>query len=233
MNKETNLDRIREWAKAILYIDIKETGTPFIASHPFTSSWFTMGENGKVMDLHDPEALQKWREELKQQIDEADLIQLFLHLNSPYILTFLKNTWMHMSADDLGTILNNFWRMQENISGDKNITATEIVTMFKTANKETLMDEEERERYAALPDMITVYRGVTDHNKGKKEAFSWTTDKKIAEWFANRFDTGTGEIWMLTVPKKRVLCAFGGEEKELIVNLYGFGGIKEMIIEKI
>ena len=42
MNKiETDLEKIKEMAIAFLMVDIEPTKVDFIASHPFTSSWFS------------------------------------------------------------------------------------------------------------------------------------------------------------------------------------------------
>lgn len=231
MSKETNLANIKAIAKQFLYVDIAETQVPFVASHPFTNSWFTMlpGREG-IVDLHDPEDARKWREEITSLVDKSTLFEVFMMMNRPYILNFLKFVAHDMSAEDLGKILGSFWQDIEQISLDASMTGEELVKLFERADKNTLMNEEERGVYHSLPEEVTVYRGVTSYNRKKKRAFSWTTDKRVAKWFANRFDTGTGEIWTMTVPKDRILCVFDGREKELIVNLYGYKG--KMSIEK-
>ena len=48
------------------------------------------------------------------------------------------------------------------------------------------MDEEERKALAALPDRLTIYRGV-HIKKGTLRGLSWTLDRERAEWFANRW----------------------------------------------
>ena len=91
------------------------------------------------------------------------------------------------------------------------------------------MNEEELLVYESLPEEVTVYRGVTSYNRKKEKALSWTLDYEKAVWFANRFSTGTGEVWTMTVPKKRILYYFDGcNEQEAIVDLYRFKGKKEV-----
>lgn len=232
MKKHTNMDRVRDAAITFLNVDIQETKFPFVASHPFTSAWLTMSMTGELLDLHDPAPAKRWREALKKKIQTADLISLFYMMNKPYILTFLDFVEKDLSAEDLGLLLGTCWQLIEQISLDKAVTGERIVNMFKRAAKNTLMDERERAIYDSLPEYVTVYRGVTNYNKRKKRALSWTTKREIAEWFANRFNTGTGEIWTLTVPKDRILCAFEGRESEVIVNLYGYKDVDQMIIER-
>ena len=44
------------------------------------------------------------------------------------------------------------------------------------------MDYDELNYFSNLPEKITIYRGGVS-----KRGISWTLDKYIAEWFANRF----------------------------------------------
>lgn len=220
--KKTDLEEIKSVARAFLYVDIAETRVGVVATHPFTNSWLVWLQGHEFIDLHDEKNAAEWRKRIGQLIDEADLIGVFLLLNPPYILNFLKYTARYMSDEDLGRVLGGFWNRIEQISLDTSVTGQNIISWYKRADKKTLMDEEERAVFNSLPDEVTIYRGVTSHNRRKKKAFSWSVDKKIAEWFAKRFSTGTGEVWKLTVPKERILSYIGGTEKEVIVNLYGY-----------
>lgn len=66
-----------------------------------------------------------------------------------------------------------------------------------------------------LPDTpVTVYRG------GVKRGFSWTTDIKVAEWFAKRYN-GDGVIWVATVTKNDIIGYYDGRnEKEVIASYH-------------
>ena len=233
----TDMDAVRSMAVKFLYVDIAETKMGFIASHPFTNSWVTSlpkdGERfGEMVDLHNEDSAERWREHLREQIDRADLLHIFMMMNKPYILNFIKFIEPYLNDSDLGYVLGSWWMMIEQISLDDSITGQDIVEWFTRADKDKLMDEEDRASFDALPDMVTVYRGVTSHNKKQKKAFSWSTSRKTAEWFANRFQTGTGEVWTLTVPRERILCSFEGRgEHEVIVNLYGFN--EKPLVEKV
>lgn len=229
--KKTNLDAIRQVAVAFLYTEIHETGIVFVASHPFTDRWETYMLDSEWGDLHDSKTARKWREIIEKQLKKSDLFGIFVMMNRPYILNFLKFVEGYMSDEDLGTILGSFWSNIEQISLDDSVTGKELVKWFQRADKNTLMEEKARKRYEALPETVTVYRGVTSYNEKETKALSWTTDKEIAEWFAKRFATGTGKIWTLEVPKERILCVFDGKEKEIILNLYGFK--KKISVEKV
>ena len=222
-HKNTNLARVKDIAKAFLYTDIKSTKIEFVASHPFTNTWHTFLPNEiGVVDLHDEVCAYKWRKSLEGFIEQGDLLGIFSLMNKAYLLTFLKHTFDYISDLDLGRILSRYWQSIEQISSDNNVKSNDIRKFFKTANKYTLMNEEELKAFERLDSYVEVYRGVTSYNRKRKNAFSWTTDKETAQWFANRFGTGTGEVWTITVPKKRILCLFEGREKELVVDLYGY-----------
>ena len=228
--KHTNLEKARGVAKNFLYVDIAETRVPFVASHPFTNSWFAVLPGEGIVDLHEPEMAKKWRERKASVIEGSSLRDIFLMLNPAYILNFLKFVADDLSAEDLGKVLGGHWQNIEYTSFDRSMTGKQLLALFKKADKEHLMNEEERKVFSLLPETVTVYRGVTSHNRRITKAVSWTTDKEVARWFANRFDTGTGEVWTITVPKERILCAFEGREKELIVDLYGYK--EQMTVEK-
>jgi len=47
------------------------------------------------------------------------------------------------------------------------------------------MTDEERAQVDPLPARVTVYRGANSFNK--PSGLSWTLDREVAYWFANRF----------------------------------------------
>lgn len=236
--KKTDMKAIRDIAKCFLYVDIQETQFPFIASHPFTNNWITLlgsteghnKNNDELVDLHDEENLKKWRKMIEERIDKDNLTYILMMMNKPYILNFLEFAEQYISDEDLGTVLNNFWQHIEQIS--LNNSNRMLLKLFKRADKNTLMQDEERLIFNNLPEQVTIYRGVTNYNKRNKKALSWTLDREQAEWFANRYNTGTGEVWTMTVPKERILCCFEGREKEVIVNLYRLKD-KDILIENL
>lgn len=200
------ISKIREMAKFFADIPIYDTRVGGVASHPFTNTWITgiYDKDRKLtfVDLRKEDEQAKWREQIKATIEESDLRGICLMLNKPYILTFISYIESMLSDEELGMILGTFWTAIENITGDSNVNGMEIVKWFKRADKKSLMNEEELLVYESLPEEVTVYRGVTSYNRKKEKALSWTLDYEKAVWFANRFSTGTGEVWTMTVPKK-------------------------------
>ena len=203
------ISKIREMAKFFADIPIYDTRVGGVASHPFTNTWITgiYDKDRKLtfVDLRKEDEQAKWREQIKATIEESDLRGICLMLNKPYILTFISYIESMLSDEELGMILGTFWTAIENITGDSNVNGMEIVKWFKRADKKSLMNEEELLVYESLPEEVTVYRGVTSYNRKKEKALSWTLDYEKAVWFANRFSTGTGEVWTMTVPKENPL----------------------------
>ena len=81
--KTTDLDFIKDRAKALIYFDIEETSLSFIVRHPYTDSWFASLEvdgEKKIADLHDPVMLQLWRNKLEKLIDEPLPNLILLHI---------------------------------------------------------------------------------------------------------------------------------------------------------
>lgn len=233
---ETNITGIRETAKAMLFLDIAETKLPFVASHPFTNTWIT-GKNSKdgftLIDLHDSKMLMEWRESKAKEIDNSNLLHIFMMMNKPYYLTFIKFVESHLNREELGEILREVWCMIEQISGDVNVSSRDIIRMFKKADKKYLMSDMERSTIESMPSLVTVYRGVTSYNRKNKNALSWTIDREKAEWFSNRFQTGTGEVWSLKIPKNLILCYFGerGTEEEVIIDVFN-ADMSKVVITK-
>lgn len=237
MKRQTRIEEVRSIAKSLLYIEIAPTKLSYIASHPFTNTWDTVlprEKDGKTLiefvDLREADGQRQWREVLENRIKESSLFEILSMLNKPYILTFLKYTKGAINNEDLGDCLRRSWKLIENISTDVNVSGSELVSMFKRADKKTLMEENEVAFLNGLPDTVTVYRGVTKVNHTRQKALSWTVDYQTAVWFANRFrnyetESGIHEVWTVTVPKERILASFTEDGKdnegEVIVNLYG------------
>lgn len=236
MKRQTSIEDVRNVAISLLYVDIVPTRISFIATHPFTDAWdvaIPKEKDSKIavefLDLRNEEQRKEWRSYKKKKIEKASLIEILLMLNKPYILTFLKFAKGYISNKDLGECLHCSWKSIENISTDVNVSGSELVAMFKRADRDTLMDKEEAKFYESLPDTVTIYRGVTKVNRTNQKALSWTLDYERAVWFANRYrdyekEQAIHEVWKLNVPKERILATFTTDGKDnegkVVVNLY-------------
>ena len=207
---------IRAVAQGLLDIEVKRTDIDFIVSHPFTNSIF-VGVKGEFVNvLEEPD---KWKKFTSEKIKEADLLDLLLMIIPPYQLLFINLIESALSDKELGELIDACWQGVEDISGDVNVSGKDLVKLLKRADKSTLMEQDELDKFNSLPDVIILYRGVTTYNKNRKKAMSWTDDKEKALWFANRFKSDEKELWTITVPKSQILACFN-YENEFIVDMF-------------
>lgn len=97
--------------------------------------------------------------------------------------------------------------------------------LFSTDKKqrEVLMNPDEREFLASLPDKITIYRGgsVTEQ-KTKKYGISWTLNREVAEQFAN-VKTIRDKKEMIVIEKEinksEVIAYFNQRQEEEIIYI--------------
>ena len=91
-----------------------------------------------------------------------------------------------------------------------------IDTFKSIRNTKLLMDYDELNYFSNLPEKITIYRGGVS-----KRGISWTLDKYIAEWFANRFKAINkgGQLFEKKVYKDNCIAYFNDREEEEIIYL--------------
>ena len=113
MLRETDLLRVKLVAHTLLDVQIQETAlSPVIVSHPFTNSGISAlrNEDGSLsmVDLiNNSDDCTRWRRKVGEQIDSAENVhQIFVLLNPPYYLTFIKFAASALSEKDLGQLLS-------------------------------------------------------------------------------------------------------------------------------
>lgn len=180
MLKETNLDGVKSVARMLLMTPVHKTPySPAVVQHPFASSGLVgITREGilYVLDITDSEEnLKQWHEFIKSKIDEAENVwEIYAFINKPYAMTFLKFAEPYLSKEDFSKILGDAWVRSENPNDDPNFTKRDLIAMFKRADKQALMTEEDYKRWKDLEKSITVYRGVTLHNEKNKSAPTYT-----------------------------------------------------------
>ena len=103
---ETNMEHVREVAKALLFTDIHETKfSPMIVQHPFTSSGIVGLPTADGVELvnicESHKQLERWQDFTTAQIDECDSpLKVYMLINKPYDLERWKkvvteNIWLH------------------------------------------------------------------------------------------------------------------------------------------
>lgn len=209
-----DINRIRQVAKTFLYLDIQiDDRFPFIIHHPFFCNPFFFYKTSQY-NLTDKNELGAAQEFLADEIDKADLIRLFILIQKPYHLLFYKFINVYLDEKEFAKYLAYVWVNSENPNQDVNVSLNEVKEWFKKANKEYLMEEEDYNYYAALPDKIKIYRGVANNRNPK--GISYTDNKETAEWFMNRFGDN-GYLIEKEVDKKDIAAYFNTRcEQELV-----------------
>ena len=96
----------------------------------------------------------------------------------------------------------------------------------RTREHDGLMAEDERTALEALPDRVTVYRGLRTKNYLPDHVgFSWTLSREVAEQFANvyraaRWGDPDGEPLVIekTISKRQIVwLIFGRNEQEAVI----------------
>ena len=233
--KKTNLEGVKKIAKLFVDLPIECDNKFGIIQHPFISNRFVPKilepkDVGKVIPFYDvsnEEDLNKVRSMLKKVIDTTKDYQHFsIIVNKPYLLTFFKYTKDFLSNEDYSEFLSTVWTYTEYPNNDTNVSTRELLSYFNKSDKNILMSKDELEAYNKLDDSIDVYRGVKPGAKVK--ALSWTTDKKVAKWFADRYEKN-GKVYKAVIDKKDVLAYFlNRNEYEVVVNYNKLKHIEEV-----
>lgn len=223
--EETDLQGLKLLAKVFLsYEPVKTKFSPMIIKHPFTDSGIVGirtddGGYGYANLMDNQTDLDNWREHMEQRINSADnASKIFMLITKPYALGFFKHAAQHLGREDFAKILAYTWIRTEAPNSDPNLSKSKLLTLFKSADPQILMDEDEYQQFLALPDKVTVYRGVTSYNADNVKALSWTLKRKTAEWFAQRFGEH-GTVYQATVDRDHIYALFTGRnEAEVIVD---------------
>lgn len=179
MKKETDLGGVKAIAKTLLMTAVNQTPySPMLVQHPFTSSGLVAlptdrSDNFKPIDITlNEENLKRWQESVSQIIDETENpYHIYMLLNPPYALTFLKLASPYLSRKDFSKILASAWINCEAPHNDPDLSKADLLSMFKSADPKALMDDDEYEQLRELEDTLTVYRGVTSYNATMSKPF--------------------------------------------------------------
>ena len=217
--KQTNMQKVRETAKAFLYLEPKVNKEfPILIDHPFFSSRVNMTRDGETFDIiENPDTYERLLEDFAKTIDKSDLARIFGMMLSKYHLAFLKFIKSYMSKRDFDEYLAYSWISTENPNKDKTVDISTLIKWFTAADKSVLMSETELELYNALPNEVVIYRGVlSGEMKDEKKALSWTCDYDTAKWFATRYGI-QGYILKGKINKENVFAYFAARNEDEIL----------------
>ena len=198
-----------------------------IISHPIITSPFVMKKgvsNDADMkerfhllspDMPEDEINRILKETLEMFNETADgnIDHLFALCHKPYRLTLLSLAKFHLTKKDYTELLRDCWVDTEFPHQGE---MKEIIKMFEIADKDILR-QEDKVGFDALPERITVYRGIQG-KKAKVRALSWTLSLDKARWFANRFEFN-GRVYEAMIDKQNVYFYTNSrQEEEVVLN---------------
>jgi hypothetical protein len=139
---------------------------------------------------------------------------VFIH-EKPYRLpALLEAIEWGLTGKEYWELVGQVWVNSENIH--QYAREWRDVWSAEDLDRGAIMDEEEQKTFAALPDIVTVYRG-TLYPKARIK-LSWTLDQERAEWFARRFYRN-GHVLMGEVRKEDIKACFSGEAEVVALRV--------------
>lgn len=164
--------------------------------------------------FQDIEMYRLWQEQFAEDIRQRkSAYSIACLIRTCYKPIFFESIKEYLSEKDFAEILVDYW----SASGIADAPKENFLLWFKEANKAYLMNKREQKKFDKLPERVTIYRGV--NNPDYKYGFSWTIDKRIANWFANRYEDKESYVYECIVDKKDILCYLDiRNEKEVIID---------------
>lgn len=129
-------------------------------------------------------------EMIDEALDDGDFEKLFMWVPSHEQLDYFLDWYQGMPPEDIIKHFRGVYSLTE--------------YGFQRITPELLMDIYKDHKQTELTGEIIIYRGYTDKSTPLKRAYSWTTEKKVAEWFAKRFDN-KGKIAKAKVKSENIL----------------------------
>jgi hypothetical protein len=130
----------------------------------------------------------------------------------------------HCSDDEYWRVLGELWTMIENPSQLAGIARWVQVFGCRRPGREHLMMENERAALAALPESVTIYRGVQPPRPPSRKVvylgLAWTVKRDVAvEKFARRNGRKDGILLTASVRKDCILAHFlSRDEYEVVID---------------
>ena len=157
------------------------------------------------------EAYRRKRNAIRDALREKNFRSvLWLH-ERPYRMSVLEKLWnrKRISLEQLRDMLPDFWTDTEIPQGNQQ----EPMHLFREAGFVT----DDQEGFDALPEKLTLYRGVDFVFELTSDGPSWTLSRDTAKFFAVRMSKG--HIYEAKVNKSDALAYFTGRnEAEIILD---------------
>lgn len=159
--QHTDLQSIKNIAIQLIYIrpELIEGFSFWIHPYINNSAISLPNEDKPISIFHDLESYRMWQKELVENIRHMrNAYSIACLIKTYYKPVFFESIKEYLSEKDFAEILSNYWATV----GITDIPKTKFLSWFQEANKSYLMDKGERKVFDALPEKVTIYRGVDD-----------------------------------------------------------------------
>lgn len=234
--EETEIKECIQMFTQLLKVKITETQfSPFIVSHPVFNSAIIYLRNDKgeevVNVLEIPDRLPEVYRYYEKQIENCnDITKLMCMVQKPYRLVYFYTIFPYLCEKDYNDMLRFAFTSCERPSDNTNIDPNWIWALFLKSNKNIIMDDNERDIYAKLPEKVDVYRGYNDfygdNVDNAWQGLSWTLSLDTAKFYAERFGAKNQYIAKTTIHKNDIFALWCDAEDEDI-----FSTEKECVID--
>lgn len=157
--------------------------------------------------------------ELLNDIKDDDYYKIFMFAPEPFRVIIYEDLYPSIPDNLKYEIWRNVWiRIDYGGNLFKQEIIDEIFRLKKLANAKNDIPDED----------ITIYRGANTESTPIYKAISWTTDKTVAEFFANRFGS-LGQIYKAKINKRDIIDIINDRnEHEIIVQYKDLKDIKKV-----
>lgn len=165
--------------------------------------------------------MRKWKDEDEQEM--IDLIKSGASFDDVrnFIFLFLNRESKYYTFYMLNKLIRNFGHLysyEEMLAAFKDLYVMGIYFIDVAQDLEYLIDTYRPTQNINNNKILTIYRGVSKYSLSINDALSWTTDREIAIFFANRFHSKDKKIIKASVNESDViLWCNDRKEKEVIV----------------
>lgn len=133
----------------------------------------------------------------------------------PYRMSKFAELSGKMTDDEYWDILGSIWTDSENLWQYNHII--ENIIYCGRDCQEKIMDEEDREFLASLPETVTIYRG--HQGRINRRGWSWSLSYHKARWFSHRFGSKKAKVSKATIKKTDIIAYLSGRsEFEIIAD---------------
>lgn len=194
-------------------------GGPFgkMIAHPLVHELFYSPQLNYIYN----ERFKHKKEMRERALKERDFNTFVFMAERPYRFQEMMSIKHIMKTEELWKLASAVWIDSENIHQHL-FEWRDLIDAARHCNgAEHFMNEDDKRIFKELPDELTLYRGCRTIERDYG-GLSYTTEKKTAVWFANRFRSYDKDneyyVKQITVPKHDCFAYLNGrQEFEIIV----------------